>query len=729
MGDNMEFTNSYFKDEVREGFYIPGMIKRSWAMQLETLETIKIICEKYNIKWFADCGTLIGAIRHGGFIPWDDDLDICMLREDYTKFNEVILKELPEGYRVLNMDIEETYDNIITRIVANDTINNENEYLMKHHGFPYPSGVDIFPIDYRYPDKEREEERRKRALDIIEKASDKSICARMMRELDKISREYDGKDSKEVALMPFYFKYGDHIYPIHCFDKIIHMPFENTYINVPAAYDEILNIEYGNWYVANRVGGLHDYPYYADQQKILLDKTGTAPYWYKYNDDPAIVKKLIDARVQHKMSVDEKLKLLNALGLYHDKICFILEKGNKTDALALLEDCQQIAISVGTAIEAEYGEGTAVVKLLEQYCEIVYVLHEAILSGKNIYPKREKERISKLFTKILNNYKQESSKKTQKSQVVFMPVLADDWKYMKPLYDEMCCKDEYEIYVMPIPYAERADDGSVEDMRCDYESFSKELPLINYIEYAFDKIHPDMMVIQNPFDEYQSGLTVHPFFYTMNIYAYTDKLIYCQGFRVDDIDVDDAKAYTNIMGCVLSPGVLYSDEIYVPNDNMKMIYLDVLGQLPDCNTEEWDRRIHVLECLDGDKKEHSEAVKKTLLFYVGVCDYYSEGDKAMQWLEKCKDLLVSYNEKIDIVWAEEECMEDNVREVCPDIYQEYIDMKQKYLSNNIKIVSVKEAAANIKEYDGYYGSGGYLMNLCVREGIPVMVRNISNYVV
>ena len=82
----MTFPKEYFYDEVREGFYISGMMKRSWAAQLEVLDEVDRVCRKYGIKWFADCGTLLGAVRHKGFIPWDDDVDLIMPRPDYMKF-------------------------------------------------------------------------------------------------------------------------------------------------------------------------------------------------------------------------------------------------------------------------------------------------------------------------------------------------------------------------------------------------------------------------------------------------------------------------------------------------------------------------------------------------------------------------------------------------------------------------------------------------------------------
>ncbi|MEI5579468.1 LicD family protein, partial [Streptomyces brasiliscabiei] len=65
------------------------MMKSNWAAQLEVLEVFKTVCAKHNITFFAGFGTLIGAVRHKGFIPWDDDIDVIMKRPDYMLFLSV----------------------------------------------------------------------------------------------------------------------------------------------------------------------------------------------------------------------------------------------------------------------------------------------------------------------------------------------------------------------------------------------------------------------------------------------------------------------------------------------------------------------------------------------------------------------------------------------------------------------------------------------------------------
>ena len=72
----MEFDKNYFEAEVREGFYVTSDIKHAWAAQLEVLSDVDKACRENGIQYFAEWGTLLGAIRHHGFIPWEDDMDI-----------------------------------------------------------------------------------------------------------------------------------------------------------------------------------------------------------------------------------------------------------------------------------------------------------------------------------------------------------------------------------------------------------------------------------------------------------------------------------------------------------------------------------------------------------------------------------------------------------------------------------------------------------------------------
>lgn len=93
----MEFSDSYFEEEVRDGFYVSSKMKCCWAAQLEVLLVVDEICRKHNIQYFAEWGSLLGCIRHGGFIPWDDDMDVSMKRMDYEKFQKIVRQSCRKG--------------------------------------------------------------------------------------------------------------------------------------------------------------------------------------------------------------------------------------------------------------------------------------------------------------------------------------------------------------------------------------------------------------------------------------------------------------------------------------------------------------------------------------------------------------------------------------------------------------------------------------------------------
>ena len=163
MGHSIDF----FKDEIRNGFYIPTAIKQAWAADLDVLAEIDRICKKHDIKYFADWGTFLGAVRHGGYVPWDDDLDICMLRDDYIRFRSVADKELPAHFVIHDFERKENHWLFLSRVVNNSKMCFDLKYLDEHNNFPWLAGVDIFVKDYLFADDDKEKRRDKDIMNIL----------------------------------------------------------------------------------------------------------------------------------------------------------------------------------------------------------------------------------------------------------------------------------------------------------------------------------------------------------------------------------------------------------------------------------------------------------------------------------------------------------------------------------------------------------------------------------
>lgn len=299
----MKVQNGFFDGEIRTGFYVESMMKRVWAAGIEVLCEIDTVCKKYNIQYFADWGTLLGTIRHRGFIPWDDDIDITMKRKDYIKFCQVAPKELPKGFVVCNIHTEPGWVDMLTHVTNGRSVDFRPEYLEKYHGCPYAVGVDIFPLDYIAPGKDDDEficsliriievtakfiddmekEEKGRTVENIENMCgvkfqrDMSLSVQMLKLGERLSMMYSEDEATHLALMP------DHaggrpndVYPKEYYADSIAMPFEYITVPVPVGYEEILKIKYTqNWRkpIIGHAG--HNYPFYKKQKMMVYEELG-----------------------------------------------------------------------------------------------------------------------------------------------------------------------------------------------------------------------------------------------------------------------------------------------------------------------------------------------------------------------------------------------------------------------------------------------------------------------
>lgn len=114
-------------------------------IELEILQKFHSICEKHNLVYFLDAGTLLGAVRHKGFIPWDDDIDVGMPRNDYEKFLKIAQNELGDKYFLQNRKTDKNYPFNFSKIRKNNTSFVEwgLRNVKMHHGIY----IDIFPYD------------------------------------------------------------------------------------------------------------------------------------------------------------------------------------------------------------------------------------------------------------------------------------------------------------------------------------------------------------------------------------------------------------------------------------------------------------------------------------------------------------------------------------------------------------------------------------------------------
>ena len=291
------------RDEIRMGFFVGSQRKKLWNVMIKLLLEVDRICRKHDIRYFAHAGTLLGAVRHKGFIPWDDDVDLMMLRPDYEKFKRVAAKELGSNYF---LDLWYNY--------AWEGETNEEQLPVVERRGTWPIGcsfikirdnrtmllsskkvrsninngifIDIFPFDPIPPFSDREHnisfaiEREllgatffpERIADALENNSEFLTNTDELKQL--IQLPYKQRALQYEKYLSEHFFESDNVYWFHSFvlrgktipssayRETIELPFEQIKVPAPRGFDSVLSGMYGDWHEL-RVNMRHDFDVYS----------------------------------------------------------------------------------------------------------------------------------------------------------------------------------------------------------------------------------------------------------------------------------------------------------------------------------------------------------------------------------------------------------------------------------------------------------------------------------
>lgn len=654
----MQIDNSFFEDEVRSGFFVPGMVKRGWAAQLEVLAEVDRICRKHHIQYFAEWGTLLGAVRHKGFIPWDDDMDICMKRVDYNRFLEIAPTEFAEGFSIGNVYTDLNYDTQLTRILNAREIHLDDEFLNKYHQFPYGAGLDLFPLDYI----SRDEESNNLQMQLLELAATyshlyapgvidwgegepyllqlqefcgvtfdraKPIQQQLLILIDRLSALFREDESDYLTSMALWKKTQTYKLPKEYYDEAVYLPFECMMVPVPKAYDAILQYKYGDYMRLVKNGSSHDYPFFAKQEKMLYELAGI-----RYRS---------------------------------------------------------------------------------------YQCPEEINEGR--IPRKKEERV-----------------------VVFLVTHLSRWNAIRDVYEEECKKENTKVIVLPIPYFHRGFVGNQLDFCFEKQQFDTIIQTEDYELISLEQLHPDVIYIQDICDEYNKTMSIHPEYNSSKLWNMTEQLIYIPWFHVDDFIEAEERSYANMENYCMMPGMVYADQVWLPSDQMKNVYVQRLSEWAGENTRNlWQTKISVVqkrkaeECNTRDiipnewldKLQKEDGSLKKILVYGNSANALAEGQQAfIEKLERVFSDFEKNKDSIAIIWNLDEYTEaflELVDESIKEVYQQIINQFQSDARGIIhyekNAILTQEKLVNLA--DAYYGDAGRLAHLFEQAKKPVMIQNLS----
>ena len=263
------FPKDFFKEEIRNDFLVDSKRKEIWAIGIDLLFHFDEVCKKHKLRYWLAYGTLLGAIRHNGFVPWDDDIDVCMPREDYEKliklsddFKDPFFLQTPytdNGYYYSYCKLRNSKTTAFSKNFSYHFCSNNCNSGMS---------LDVFCID-RWENNVDGEKLYNEIKSLIVNNSTAMKIANPAFAKDERVINYDGADPIEtyeriqqlsktyirektnIVSMPTITAYGFHrdVFRIEDFAESIDHVFEGFQFPIPIGYDRILRTIYGEYKV------------------------------------------------------------------------------------------------------------------------------------------------------------------------------------------------------------------------------------------------------------------------------------------------------------------------------------------------------------------------------------------------------------------------------------------------------------------------------------------------
>lgn len=777
-----EISMDFFRDEVRNGFFIPTAVKQAWAAQLQVLDVIETICRKHDITYFADWGTILGTVRHGGYVPWDDDMDICMKREDYTRFKEAAKTELPKDFRIHDYEHQEDHWLFLSRVANSVHINFEPEHMKQFHNFPYIAGIDIFVLDYLYKDEQQEKQRCEEVKHIIAVA-DSIIAgeiaqpvkeANLIQLEEKYHKTYNRKlDNRHMGIelyrlaeeqmarvpkeesdrMAQIFPWGllgnrgqDREY----YEKFVRLPFENTTMPVPADYHRILSGKYHDYFKIHKAWSGHDYPYFEGQRKNLqVVADFKLP---EFTFDKAMLRQNTGKRDNQDTMQNIAAEALSNIEKLHN--AFLAEISWKTagaeqaDSVAQLLDmlaqCQSVAIDLGNFIEQMKGEenlsAKACVAALEEYCEKIFDVYNNL----PLAVEREKEDFQKLCAALNQAFVQ--MKQTVENEIIhkklvaFLPDNPKRWKEMQALYDYYRQQENTEVCVIPLPLFAKNLYGEIVAGQDEYDKNDKrgeypaDLNIIAWHTVQMQSYEFAAIVIQNPYDAENPYLTVPPAYYAKQLQQYTDCLVYMMPQGVNDFTENDITDVYGLKYSLMMPGAMYADRILIESSAMKALFVNHLTAFAGEDTKDvWADKVMTISAFSGESAQTGQPVqngqcsqtppKKKLLYCIGENEFYENAEMAINKVKERLNVMTQYPESLKVAV----CLypyDIAAWDICAGQEKDMLVQVLKEYQKNKGIELLTKNVFDINGIDdmtAYYGSPSPLICRFVQQHKPAMV--------
>lgn len=336
-----------------------------------------------------------------------------------------------------------------------------------------------------------------------------------------------------------------------------------------------------------------------------------------------------------------------------------------------------------------------------------------------------------------------------KKEIFFLPYKASMWDSLESVWKAADEDKEHCIpYVMPIPYADLTPEHTVAEWHCERDQFPKDVPTVDWQMVDLADIHPDVIFIHNPYDEYNRVTSVESRFFSSKLKGQTDKLVYIPYFVLAEPEFDGKSEEeietmeAGIEHFVTTPAVLNAHQVIVQSEAMRRVYIDVLTKRTNQKERAfWEKRISGTGSPKFDKMlrikkedyslpvewEEIIAGRKIVLYNTSLAPHL---EHSAHILEKLSETLSLFRQRKDIAfwWRPHPLMEATLDSMLPEQAQGYHELRNKYMAEGWGIYDdTPKIDRAIAWSDAYYGDWSSCVLLYHATGKPIMIQTFNDH--
>lgn len=424
----------------------------------------------------------------------------------------------------------------------------------------------------------------------------------------------------------------------------------------------------------------------------------------------------------------------------HQLIITCLENKQYNQVVEALESSLLTMQEIKQILLLEKSLVTQTIETIEGYLQLISAIYAAMTMNKPLNINEIGRQLNECLHKVVTSFDREVD--VEKKKIVFMPYKAAMWDSMASVWQAAMADNHAQVSVVPIPYYDRCADGSLGKFHDERNLFPKEVSTIAYDTFELASEYPDIIIVHNPYDEYNHVTSVAPDFYTSILKNYTAKLVYIPYFVLDEaeISIESIRHFAN------TPAVLNAHQVILQSEKMKELYVQALvEEYGDATRPEWQGKILGIGSpkLDAtnlqtanidllpeswkQKLYKADGSRKKVIFYNTSMGAFLENSQAM--LLKILDVFQVFKaqqEETVLLWRPHPLMLSTIQSMRPELTAIYQQLVQQYLKDDFGIYDdTPDLHRSLALADAYYGDHSSLVKICKEANIPVMIQNVN----